>query len=105
MADKQTTAYCYVCGKQSRYVKPRINHTLHLILAIVTIGIWGIVWLILGLSNSGKPVRCVTCGTSKGSGRRAAEKAAAQGVGAPGTVEVEDLEPDSKEVSPTPGTG
>lgn len=29
----------------------RINHVLHLILTIVTVGIWSLVWLTLGIVN------------------------------------------------------
>lgn len=68
MSVKQNSNYCNVCQRQSLYAKPRINHVLHLILTIVTLGLWSIVWLILGVSNSSKPMRCTTCGTPKGFG-------------------------------------
>jgi hypothetical protein len=68
MAEKQSTAFCHVCNQQRLYMKPRINHVLHLILTIVTAGLWGIVWIILGISNSSKPLRCTACGTPMGAG-------------------------------------
>jgi hypothetical protein len=50
--------------------KPKINHVLHLVLTLVTLGFWAIVWLILGIVNSGKSHRCAQCGTPSGHGAR-----------------------------------
>ncbi len=52
--------YCKTCGrntKQHLYV----NHILHIILMVVTSGLWGFVygWLLV---SGGKPV-CTVCGT------------------------------------------
>lgn len=66
MADKQASQFCYVCDQQRLFQKPRINHVLHLILTLVTVGLWGIVWIILGISNSAKPLRCTACGSAMG---------------------------------------
>jgi hypothetical protein len=41
---------------------------LHLILTLVTFGIWGLVWLTLAIVNSAKTPRCVQCGTQQGHG-------------------------------------
>jgi hypothetical protein len=65
---KQTSEYCAVCQRQSLFQKPRINHVLHLILSIVTLGLWLIVWAILGLINTARDPRCVTCGSTPGAG-------------------------------------
>jgi hypothetical protein len=65
---KQTSAYCNVCQRQSLFQKPRINHVLHLILSIVTLGFWLFVWAILGIINTSKSPRCVTCGSTLGAG-------------------------------------
>lgn len=35
----------------------KTNHILHLILSILTGGIWLVVWLIIGLGNSDKRIR------------------------------------------------
>lgn len=69
MSVKQSSAYCNVCGRQSLFQKPRINHVLHLILSIVTLGFWLFVWAILGIINSGKQPRCTTCGATPGMGQ------------------------------------
>jgi hypothetical protein len=68
MSVKQSSAYCHVCGRQSLFQKPRINHVLHLILSIVTLGLWLFVWAILGIINANKQPRCTTCGATPGTG-------------------------------------
>ena len=62
MAIKQYSAFCPTCGRQSLFQRPGINHVLHLILSLVTVGLWVIVWLILVATNSAKKPRCATCG-------------------------------------------
>jgi hypothetical protein len=62
----QSSAFCHTCGKQSLFQKPRVNHVLHLILTVLTLGLWGFVWLTLGILNSSKGSRCVTCGMKQG---------------------------------------
>ena len=68
MGVKQTSSYCHTCQRQSMFQKPGINHLLHLILSVVTLGFWLFVWLILAIIAAGKPERCVTCGMPKGLG-------------------------------------
>jgi hypothetical protein len=48
--------------------KPKINHVLHLILTLVTLGLWSLVWLTLGIISSAKGFRCTQCGTKAGQG-------------------------------------
>ena len=63
----QSTAYCATCQRQSRFEKPRINHVLHLILSVLTIGFWAIlVWLPLGVINAARKPKCSTCGMAEG---------------------------------------
>lgn len=42
--------------------KQGINHILHLILTVLTSGIWGIVWAFLFFKNSTSSFRCTKCG-------------------------------------------
>lgn len=39
-----------------------VNHTLHLLLTVLTAGIWAIVWAMLALETKGKPWVCPHCG-------------------------------------------
>jgi hypothetical protein len=66
MAQVQYSHYCEVCDKQTLHTKDRVNHVLHLILSICTLGLWLIVWLVLGISNSTAKPRCAVCGTRRG---------------------------------------
>lgn len=54
--------FCKVCGQQRPFEKDRVNHLLHLLFTILTVGIWSIAWLSLVLINSAKRIRCRTCG-------------------------------------------
>ncbi len=46
-----------------RHAKPRINNTLHLILSVLTLGLWALVWITLGAINSTRRPMCTTCGS------------------------------------------
>lgn len=61
---KQTSSYCKTCGKQTLHTKQTPNHILHLLLSLVTLGLWLIVWLIIVVANSGKRPRCSVCGST-----------------------------------------
>jgi hypothetical protein len=68
MALAQTSGWCNVCQQQRMMTKPKINHVLHLILTVITIGLWGLVWLTLAIINMDKSYRCSQCGTKAGHG-------------------------------------
>lgn len=53
------TGYCQNCKKQVLILKKDVNHLLHLILTIITGGIWLIIWMVVG---SGGDWRCSLCG-------------------------------------------
>lgn len=48
------------------HTRPGINHVLHLILSIITLGFWLVVWLILAIAKGAERPRCVNCGTQLG---------------------------------------
>lgn len=43
--------------------KQGVNHVLHLLLSLVTCGIWVFMWIFLTMKNSANPYRCPHCGT------------------------------------------
>ncbi len=55
--------YCRVCEGNRKLERPRVNHVLHLILSIVTFGIWILVWLLVGVFKQNW--RCADCGSKK----------------------------------------
>lgn len=66
--------YCNDCDKQVVAFKRTPNHILHLLLSIVTAGVWVIVWIILSLKSSGESWRCSVCGSANVTSGRQADK-------------------------------
>ena len=68
MATQSKRAHCPICdttGPHTREVG-RVNHILHLILSILTGGIWLFVWLLLAiLPNKKGKWSCGNCGASE----------------------------------------
>lgn len=60
MGFKESPGYCSYCEKDVLIRTQTPNHILHLILSIVTSGIWLIVWVILSLRA--KEWHCSKCG-------------------------------------------
>lgn len=54
--------YCKHCKEQVRVFRRAPNHILHLILTLLTFGLWIIVWL--GVSVSFGGWRCCRCGST-----------------------------------------
>jgi len=60
MAYKQ--AYCTTCSRSVLAVRNETNHVLHLLLTLVTCGLWFIVWvMVAGFSDAS--FRCPECGS------------------------------------------
>lgn len=57
----QQALYCNVCEVKTIHDSKKTNHILHLLLSIITAGIWLIVWLLIADQNSHKRV-CNKCG-------------------------------------------
>lgn len=71
MADIHSGGYCPTCQRPSHFVKARSSNGLHLFLSIITGGLWLIVWLFVGVGNSGSSgLRCSTCGSAPGAAPR-----------------------------------
>ncbi len=59
---------CKNCGERTLHINKGVNHVLHLILSIITGGIWLIVWLIISMDSKGE-WQCSKCGkAATGSG-------------------------------------
>lgn len=64
MSRKQLSGHCPVCGGEALYEKPRVvDHRMHLVFTVLSVGLWGLVWLALAIRDSGRPYLCTTCGT------------------------------------------
>jgi predicted RNA-binding Zn-ribbon protein involved in translation (DUF1610 family) len=60
---KQASGFCPHCGEQRLLLRESPNHVLHLILTVLTLGLWAVVWLLVAMNKSGGPARCSVCGT------------------------------------------
>ena len=63
MAEQYKSGFCKDCNEQRKVARPKINHILHLILSIITAGIWLIVWLGISIRVGGW--RCDECGSKR----------------------------------------
>lgn len=63
MANTERSGYCKMCEAQRKVTRPKANHVLHLILTIITLGVWGFIWLGVAVQFGGW--RCDTCGSTK----------------------------------------
>jgi hypothetical protein len=68
MAEDKSTGYCTHCRSVTTITRPNTNHILHLLLTLITGGLWLIVWILLTIK--GGCWRCSVCGqgTEPGSG-------------------------------------
>lgn len=57
------SGFCEQCGQQRKVERQQTNHILHLILSVITAGIWVIIWLLTSIKIGGW--RCSECGSTK----------------------------------------
>jgi len=60
----EVKGYCGNCQKQVLIRRKGTNHLLHLILTLLTGGLWAIVWVICAIKVNGW--RCSQCGEKAG---------------------------------------
>lgn len=63
MADQRKSGFCKQCKKRVVVFRAGTSHVLHLILSIVTAGIWLFVWLLASMKIGGW--RCADCGSKE----------------------------------------
>lgn len=56
-------AHCSACNAPRKVERQTPNHILHLLLSVLTGGLWLVVWIALALIP--RPWRCATCGSSR----------------------------------------
>lgn len=61
MSQKQDSRFCAHCQKQTMAIGNKPNHLLHLILSVMTAGVWAFVWLLVAVGSMGG-YRCTQCG-------------------------------------------
>ncbi len=53
------------CPEENKYVlaeRTKPNHLLHLVLTLLTFGLWLIVWILVSFSSGLSSYRCPSCG-------------------------------------------
>ncbi|KKN68331.1 hypothetical protein LCGC14_0452070 [marine sediment metagenome] len=60
MAKQEKGGYCKVCDKNVLVWRKGTNHILHLILSLLTFGLWLPVWIFISIKIGGW--KCSTCG-------------------------------------------
>lgn len=58
-------AYCARCRHRHIFVRASVNHPIHLLLSIATLGIWLVSWAAICIGNVLRPWRCEHCGWHK----------------------------------------
>ena len=63
MASEESSGFCEMCNKQVLVRRKGTNHLLHLILSILTAGVWIIIWILASIKIGGW--RCSQCGSEE----------------------------------------
>ena len=64
MPSEQVVVFCENCKKSHIHIRQRPNHVLHLLLTVITFGVWIIIWFFKALFTNTNPV-CSKCGFEK----------------------------------------
>ena len=62
---KTTQRYCHTCNAARPFHKNTTNHLLHLLLSLVTLGVWIPVWIVIAFSSPFRRYRCGRCGEAR----------------------------------------
>lgn len=62
MADEKRGGFCKSCNQRVVVFRKGTNHILHLLLSLVTLGLWLIVWFAAAVKFGGW--RCERCGST-----------------------------------------
>ena len=62
MRRNKIRAHCLRCRHQQLFVRAVLNHPLHLLLTLLTLGLWSVSWVALCIGRLLRPWRCEHCG-------------------------------------------
>jgi hypothetical protein len=58
-------AFCPKCRHAHIFVRTPINHGMHLLLSLATLGLWLVSWAAICIASRFRPWRCERCGWHK----------------------------------------
>lgn len=70
MGQRHAQKWCKACESNVMAVKATPNHVLHLLLSLVTAGVWIIGWIAAKLASDWRGYACTRCGGDTRSARR-----------------------------------
>lgn len=65
MGAVQKRMLCKTCGDYRLATKAGTSHVFHLIVSVLTLGLWIPFWFLACVSNALTPFRCTVCGKGK----------------------------------------
>ena len=65
MAAKRKDFFCCYCNSLQPFRKRRVDHLLHGVISLLTLGLWGTVWIVLLIRRVFRPWLCCTCGRKR----------------------------------------
>lgn len=62
------SGFCPVCNQQRRIERATTNNVFHLLMTVLTLGLWALIWAFQGTSGETATWRCTTCGSPVATG-------------------------------------
>lgn len=63
MSKAYSTHWCSYCRRETQHERQDVNHILHLVLTIITGGLWLLVWILLWMLSKFNAKYCCHCHT------------------------------------------
>jgi hypothetical protein len=62
MREDSVRAFCPVCKHRQTFERGHVNHVLHLVLSVITLGLWLVSWVAVVIGSRCWPWSCTQCG-------------------------------------------
>jgi len=59
---RYATSYCPRCEQMRRFTKRAMESRPHLLATVLTLGLWGLPWMVLARRNAARLWHCCVCG-------------------------------------------
>ena len=65
MRRNRIRGHCSRCGHSQLFERTQIHHGIHLLLSVLTLGLWVVSWMAIAVGHHFRPWRCLQCGCHK----------------------------------------